>query len=75
MSITLILLGLAAMTLLALLLRYAIPKIELRGHSESHNGVRVQELALTWLRGEPASTAPNQRRLECAVYVTLKRCN
>ena len=68
MSIALILA--LAIVLAVLLLRYALPKIELRGHSETHNGVRVQEIALTWLRGKTARS-----RLECAVYVTLKRCH
>jgi hypothetical protein len=61
----------------AALLRYALPKVELRGHSEIHNGIRVREVALTWFRGRKRS-ADNRARphwLECVVYVTLKSCN
>jgi len=64
-----------AVIALALALRFAIRKIELRGHSETHNGIRVQEIALTWLRGRPGAMGQNRRQLECAVYVTLKRSN
>ena len=68
-----ILLGTAAA---AALIYYLLPKIELRGHSETHNGIRVREVALTWFRARnrsDASTRPHW--LECAVYVTLKTCN
>jgi hypothetical protein len=65
--------------LVALLIRYALPKIELRGHSESHNGIRVREIAFTWLRGQRTAGATEgqtrPRWLECVVYVTLKSCN
>jgi hypothetical protein len=55
-------------------IRYAIPKIELRGHSEIHNGIRVREVAFTWLRGRApkATTQASNHWLECVVYVTLK---
>jgi len=74
MMIDLALAILAAAALLALLplLRNAIPKIELRGHSESHNGIKVREVALTWLRSARRGQSAG-RRFECAVYVTLKR--
>jgi len=60
---------------IAALIRYAVPKVELRGHSETHNGIRVREVALTWFRGRkrPDQRAPHW--LECVVYVTLKSCN
>ena len=59
---------------IAVVIYYALPKIELRGHSETHNGIRVRELALTWFRGRKrANTRPHW--LECVVYVTLKSCN
>ena len=59
---------------IAAVIYYALPKIELRGHSETHNGIRVRELALTWFRGRNrAKTRPHW--LECVVYVTLKTCN
>lgn len=57
------------------LLIYAMPKIELRGHTETHNGIRVRELAFRWLCGnrKPAVEGQSQSRgLECVVYVTLK---
>jgi hypothetical protein len=60
----------------AALVYYALPKIELRGHSETHNGIRVREVALTWFRGrERAGANTRPHWLECAVYVTLKTCN
>jgi hypothetical protein len=63
---------------IAAVIRYALPKIELRGHSEIHNGIRVREVALTWFRGRRNRSANNNTRphwLECVVYVTLKSCN
>jgi hypothetical protein len=73
-SLLYILLGAVAV---AVLTYYAWPKVELRGHSETHNGIRVREVALTWFRGRrkssDASTRPHW--LECVVYVTLKTCN
>jgi hypothetical protein len=63
---------------IAALIFYALPKIELRGHSEIHNGIRVREVALTWFRGRRKRSANNNPRphwLECVVYVTLKSCN
>jgi hypothetical protein len=62
----------------AVLIRYALPKIELRGHSETHNGIRVREVALTWFRGRRHQLESHSARphwLECVVYVTLKSCN
>lgn len=59
---------------IAAVIYYAVPKIELRGHSETHNGIRVRELALTWFRGRNRANA-RPHWLECAVYVTLKTCN
>jgi hypothetical protein len=65
-----------ATALVAVIVRRVIPKIELRGHSETHNGIRVREVAFTWLRGKSANQSPaNPRWLECVVYVTLKNCN
>ena len=68
-----------AAALIALVVRYALPKIELRGHSESHNGIRVREIAFTWLRSKRNGLAiedqATPRGLECVVYVTLKSCN
>ena len=68
-----------AAALIALVVRYALPKIELRGHSESHNGIRVREIAFTWLRSRRNELAvegqTKPRGLECVVYVTLKSCN
>jgi hypothetical protein len=68
-----------AAALIALVTRYALPKIELRGHSESHNGIRVREIAFTWLRRKRNELAVEDqakpRWLECVVYVTLKSCN
>jgi hypothetical protein len=59
------------------LIYYLLPKIELRGHSETHNGIRVREVALTWFRGrrQRANSAARPHWLECVVYVTLKSCN
>jgi hypothetical protein len=59
------------------LIYYLLPKIELRGHSETHNGIRVREVALTWFRGRRQHANPSARPhwLECVVYVTLKSCN
>jgi hypothetical protein len=59
---------------IGLVLRYAVPKIELRGHTETHNGIRVREVAFTWLRGKrgPADSKARPNWLECVVYVTLK---
>jgi hypothetical protein len=68
-----ILLGGAAV---AALIYYILPKIELRGHSETHNGIRVREVALTWFRGRNRTGASRRPHwLECVVYVTLKTCN
>ena len=66
-----ILTGVAA---IAALIYFALPKIELRGHSETHNGIRVREVALTWFRGrsKPSDTSKRPHWLECVVYVTLK---
>jgi len=68
-----------AAALIALAVRYALPKIELRGHSESHNGIRIREVAFTWLRSKRNELAiegqAKPRGLECVVYVTLKSCN
>jgi hypothetical protein len=47
-----------------------IPRIEFRRHSETHNGIRVREIALTWLRRQADRKAP--RSVTCAVSVTLK---
>jgi hypothetical protein len=67
---------LLAAALIAVIIRYAIPRIELRGHSETHNGIRVREIAFTWLPGRRAAKdQTNPRWLECVVYVTLKNCN
>jgi hypothetical protein len=62
-------LGLVAVAAVAL--AYIAPRIELRRHSETHNGVR--EIALTWLRRQ--ADRSTSRTVECAVYVTLKICN
>jgi hypothetical protein len=76
-EVSLILGLLLAAAVIAALIRYALPKVELRGHSETHNGIRVREVALTWFRGRKRSggsrTQPHW--LECVVYVTLKSCN
>ena len=51
-----------------------IPRIEVRRHSETHNGMKVREIALTWLQRRQADRqAP--RAVACAVSVTLKICN
>ena len=51
-----------------------IPRIEIHRHSETRNGIRVREIALTWLRRRQADRkAP--RSVERAVSVTLKICN
>jgi len=70
-SLLYILLGAVAA---AVVVYYALPKIELRGHSETHNGIRVREVALTWFRGrsKPSDTSKRPHWLECVVYVTLK---
>lgn len=74
MSLALYLLLAAAA--IAAVIRYALPKIELRGHSEIDNGIRVREVALTWFRGRgraPSKAGCAQPHwLECVVYVTLK---
>jgi hypothetical protein len=75
-DVSLPLLILTSAAAIAALFYFALPKIELRGHSESHNGIRVREVALTWFRGRGqagANTRPHW--LECVVYVTLKTCN
>ncbi|MBO0759213.1 MAG: hypothetical protein J2P54_25520 [Bradyrhizobiaceae bacterium] len=75
-DVSLPLLILTSAAAIAALIYCALPKIELRGHSESHNGIRVREVALTWFRGRDqvgANTRPHW--LECVVYVTLKTCN
>jgi hypothetical protein len=64
-------LGLVAVAAVAL--AYIAPRIELRRHSETHNGIRVREIALTWLRRQ--ADRSTSRTVECAVYVTLKICN
>ena len=74
-SLLYILLGAVAA---AVVVYYALPKIELRGHSETHNGIRVREVAFTWFRGrskpsdKPSDTSKRPHWLECVVYVTLK---
>ena len=77
-ELSLTLWALAGAGLIALLI-YAVTKIELRGHTETHNGIRVRELAFRWLRGgnrKPAVEGHGQSRgLECVVYVTLKSCS
>jgi hypothetical protein len=77
-ELSLTLWALAGAGLIALLI-YAMSKIEFRGHTETHNGIRVRELAVRWLRGgsrKPAVEGQSQPRgLECVVYVTLKSCS
>jgi hypothetical protein len=73
MELSLTLCILAGAGLIALLI-YALPKIELRGHTETHNGIRVRELAFRWLPGSrPRSEREGKPNwLECVIYVTLK---
>ena len=75
-DVSLILYVLVAAGLIGLLiygLIRVLPKIELRGHTEMHNGIRVREIAFTWLRGKRrAAGSQVPQGLECVVYVTLK---
>jgi hypothetical protein len=67
-------LALGFMAVATVALACPIPRIEVRRHSETRNGMRVREIGLTWLRRSPADPkAP--RSVECAVYVTLTICN